>query len=315
MKGARLAAKDSLGLTPLTDLAGEVKYKGQDGGLYGGGRNRPPDQHLQAAIRIARQIQPLDAEGKPSSEGRIVMISVGMSNTTQEFRAFMSSANRDEQKSPLVALVDGAQGGMEASAWANPDRARWMGRPDPWSVLEQRLKEAGVTAQQVQVAWIKQARAIPASLGEFPRHARELRDNLAVIVRKLKQHYPNLRIAYLSSRIYAGYALMPLNPEPYAYESGFAVRWLIRDQIGGDRHLNFDPARGEVGAPLLLWGPYLWADGVRGRKVDDLVSRREDLAGDGTHPSPGGQRKVAELLLRFFMTDATAKTWFVKRTP
>jgi hypothetical protein len=315
MKGARLAAKDSLGLTPLTDLAGEVKYKGQDGGLYGGGKNRPPDQHLQAAIRIARQIQPLDAEGKPSSEGRIVLISVGMSNTTQEFRAFMSLASRDEQKSPLVALVDGAQGGMEASAWANPERARRMGRPDPWSVLDQRLKEAGYSAGQVQVAWIKQARAIPASLGEFPRHARELRDNMAVIVRKLKQHYPNLRIAYLSSRIYAGYALWPLNPEPYAYESGFAVRWLIQDQIGGDRHLNFDPARGEAEAPLLLWGPYLWADGVKGRRADDLVWRREDLAGDGTHPSPSGQRKVAELLLRFFKTDATAKTWFVKRTP
>ena len=45
MKGAHLAAKDSLGLTPVTDLAGELKYKGQDGGLYGGGKNRPPDQH------------------------------------------------------------------------------------------------------------------------------------------------------------------------------------------------------------------------------------------------------------------------------
>jgi hypothetical protein len=214
-----------------------------------------------------------------------------------------------------VVLVDGAQGGMEASAWANPERVRQMGRPDPWSVLEQRLNEAGFSARQVQVAWIKQARAMPASLGEFPRHAQELRDHLAVIVRKLEQRFPNLRIAYLSSRIYAGYALMPLNPEPFAYESAFAVRWLIEDQIGGKGHLNFDPARGEVEAPLLLWGPYLWADGVKGRKADDLVWKREDLGGDGTHPSPAGQRKVAQLLLRFFKTDATAKTWFVKRTP
>jgi len=243
------------------------------------------------------------------------MISVGMSNTTQEFRTFMTLANRDEQKSPLMALVDGAQGGMEASAWANPDRARQMRRPDPWSVLEQRLKEVGFSAGQVQVAWIKQARANPESLGEFPRHAQALRDNMAVIVQKLKQRFPNLRIAYLSSRIYAGYAITPLNPEPYAYESAFAVRWLIQDQIDGKGHLSFDHAQGDVKAPLLLWGPYLWADGVKGRKVDDLVWKREDLAGDGTHPSPSGQRKVAELLLRFFKTDATAKTWFVKRTP
>jgi len=315
IKGFRLVGKDSLGLTPLTDLTGEAQYKGQDGGLYGGGKNEPPDKHFQAATRIASQVQPLDAEGKPSPNGKIVLISVGMSNTTQEFRSFMSLANRDEQKSPLVALVDGAQGGMEASAWANPERARQMGRPDPWSVLEQRLKEAGYSAGQVQVAWIKQARADPASLGQFPRHAQELRDNMAVIVRKLKQRYPDLRIAYLSSRIYAGYAVTPLNPEPYAYESAFAVRWLIQDQIGGKSHLNCDPTGVVVEAPFLLWGPYLWADGVKGRRVDDLIWKREDLAGDGTHPSPSGQRKVAQLLLRFFKTDATAKTWFVKRTP
>ena len=315
IKGFRLVGKDSLGLTPLTDLTGEAQYKGQDGGLYGGGKNEPPDKHFQAAIRIASRIQPVDSEGKPSSKGKIVLISVGMSNTTQEFRSFMSLANRDEQKSPLVALVDGAQGGMEASAWANPERARQMGRPDPWSVLEQRLKEAGYSAGQVQVAWIKQARADPASLGEFPRHAQELRDNMAVIVRKLKQRYPDLRIAYLSSRIYAGYAVTPLNPEPYAYESAFAVRWLIQDQIGGKNHLNYDPTGVVVEAPYLLWGPYLWADGVKGRRADDLIWKRADLAGDGTHPSPSGQRKVAELLLRFFKTDATAKTWFVKQTP
>jgi hypothetical protein len=54
---------------------------------------------------------------------------------------------------------------------------------------------------------------------------------------------------------------------------------------------------------------------VKGRTVDDLIWKREDLASDGTHPSPSGQRKVAQLLLQFFKTDATAKTWFVKRTP
>jgi lysophospholipase L1-like esterase len=49
--------------------------------------------------------------------------------------------------------------------------------------------------------------------------------------------------------------------------------------------------------------------------VDDLIWTREDLAGDGTHPSPSGQQKVADSLLRFFKTDATAKTWFGKQSP
>ena len=117
-----------------------------------------------------------------------------------------------------------------------------------------------------------------------------------------KSRFPNLRIAYLSSRIYGGYATTPLNPEPYAYESAFAARWLIQKQIAGDRELQFDDRGGAAKAPLLLWGPYLWADGVKGRKSDKLVYRRDDLAQDGTHPSQAGREKVAQLMLEFFKT-------------
>jgi hypothetical protein len=103
-----------VGLKPLTDMSGDDRYKGQDGGLYGGGKNDPPKEHLEAALQQAKLIQPLDAEGKPSDNGKIVMISVGMSNTTQEFSAFVRLANADPAKSPKVVIVDGAQGGMDA---------------------------------------------------------------------------------------------------------------------------------------------------------------------------------------------------------
>jgi lysophospholipase L1-like esterase len=65
----------------------------------------------------------------------------------------------------------------------------------------------------------------------------------------------------------------------------------------------------------LLWGPYLWADGVKGRKSDDLIWTRQDLAEDGTHPSSSGQRKVAEQLLTFLKSDPSARPWFVKSAP
>ena len=120
------------------------------------------------------------------------------------------------------------------------------------------------------------------------------------LLKQLKQRFRNVRIAYLSSRIYAGYATTHLNPEPYAYESAFVVRWLIQDKM------KESPAK----SPLLLWGPYLWADGEKGRKIDNLVWKPEDLGPDGTHPSDNGRRKVAELLLRFMKTDPTAKVWF-----
>lgn len=304
----KVPGKPSVGITPLTDLASDARYKEQDGGLHGGGKNAPPDALLKTALAAGKEIRPLDAAGAPSPSGKVVLLSIGMSNTTQEYRQFMVVASRDGEKAPWVVPIDGAQGGMTAFAWANPDRVKAGGRPDPWAVLDQRLETAGVTAKQVQVVWLKQANANPAPDGDFPGHAEKLKQDIAGLLAKLRKRFPNLKLVYLSSRIYAGYAATPLNPEPYAYESAFAVRWLIRDQLDGST-LKQPEQR-----PVLLWGPYLWADGEKGRKTDKLVYLRKDLGPDGTHPSPSGQQKVAEMLLRFFKTDPTAKGWFLKST-
>jgi hypothetical protein len=129
------------------------------------------------------------------------------------------------------------------------------------------------------------------------------------VVRTLKDQFPNIRIAYLSSRIYAGYASTTLNPEPYAYESGFAVKWLIEGQIAGADSLEFDPGHGTVEAPWLAWGPYLWADGLTPR-ADNLTWLCSDFANDGTHPSINGRIKVADLLLTFVHQDETARLWY-----
>src|SRR5262249_42470720 len=72
-------ATDSTGLIPLTDL-GTQTYKGEDGGLYGGGSNEPPPEHRAAARRALEQIRPLDQGGRPSDSGKIVFLSIGMSN-------------------------------------------------------------------------------------------------------------------------------------------------------------------------------------------------------------------------------------------
>jgi len=298
-------------LIPLTEL-GNGTYKGQSGGLYGDGQNQPPAAHREAAQRLLKSIVPLDAQGQPSPDGRIVLISIGMSNTTQEFSVFKRLADADPAKARHVVIVDGALGGQDAAAWAEDRVIPQVGRT-PWQVLSQRLEQAGVTAAQVQVAWIKQALIGPGRIGEFPRHSERLQQDVATIVRKARERFPNLKIAYLSSRIFAGYATTALNPEPYAYESAFAVRGLIQKQIAGDAELNYDPARGPVKAPLLLWGPYLWAQGETPRKADGLTYSRADLAQDGTHPSASGQQKVANLLLRFFKTDPLAGEWFLAR--
>lgn len=304
--GAVAEGKRSIGVVPLSDMSAQDRYKGEDGGLYGGGQNLPPPG-LQKAVAVeSAKIRPLDADGNPSSEGKIGLLSIGMSNTTQEYSRFKQLADADPDKTANLVIVDGAQGGQDAARWDDEQSGTWR-------TVEQRLRAAGLSAKQVQVVWMKHARINPARYGEYPKHGEELAAHIIGSIRIAKQRFPNLRIVYLSSRIYAGYAVTPLNPEPYAYESALAVRRVILDQLKGDSRRGDDSSPGQVGEPLLLWGPYLWADGLTPRKSDGLVWQRRDLAVDGTHPSQTtGREKVARLLLDFFKTDSYAKAWFLQ---
>ncbi len=99
-----------------------------------------------------------------------------------------------------------------------------------------------------------------------------------------------------------------LNPEPFAHESGFAVKWLIEEQIVGNPTLRFTGP--DAPAPWLAWGPYLWADGEVPRE-DGFVWTCADTASDFTHPSAAGSAKVADQLLSFFETELTARRWFL----
>jgi hypothetical protein len=297
---ALLIQAPTTGLIPLSDFPSGFIYKGEDGGLYGKGRNEPPDAHRRDALGEIVGIVPRDAEGKPSPDGRIVFVSISMSNATQEFSYFKRVADADPAKSPAVTIVDCAQGGQAMAEWAPPNA-------NPWLAAERRIADAGVTSKQVQAAWVKLANKGPS--GDLQTHGRKLEADTIAVLRNAKARFPNLRVAYLSSRIYGGYSAGRLNPEPYAYESAFAVRWILLRQIEGDAALNWD-SRADVKMPILLWGPYLWADGMNPRKSDGLIWTRDDLAQDGTHPSQSGRAKVANMLLEFFKKSDLAKGWF-----
>ena len=107
-----------------------------------------------------------------------------------------------------------------------------------------------LTEKQVQVLWIKNANPSPALHSPGPGLVDSLQpftDNcasevgtieacnyekqLGETIRAAKARYPNLQQVFISTRIYAGYASVPLNPEPYAYEYGFSAKWLIQAQI------------------------------------------------------------------------------------
>jgi hypothetical protein len=295
-------------LVPLTDMK-DKEYQGFKGGLYPDGKNERPTRHEAAGLALAKNVQPLDAEGKPSADGKIVLLSIGMSNTNQAFAGFLQVARGDKEINPRVVLVNGAVGGMTAAIIQNVPGKR--GDQEYWPTVGERLKAAGVTRAQVQAVWLKQADAGPNQ--GFPKYAQTLQAEHVKIVQVLHVRFPNLKLVYLSSRTYGGWAKTRLNPEPYAYESGFSVKWLIEQQLKGDPALNYDPAKGAVKAPWLSWGPYLWARGTDKRSDGFSYEEKDFQASDGTHESPAGQRKIGTLLLQFLKTDSTTKGWFVQR--
>ncbi len=303
----------------LSDMGAQT-YVGFAGGLYPGGSNEVPFDHFSAGQRRAVAIEPLDVQGRPSRRGQYVLLSIGMSNTTQEFCSqgsalpcdpwtFMGQAAADTVvNKTTLAIVNGAMGGKSAGFWDSP------GRADYDRIRDTRLGPAGLAEQQVQIAWVKVANpgptvALPADRAD----AYALLAQMGNIVRALKVRYPNLQQVFVSSRIYAGYASTSLNPEPYAYESGLAVKWLVEAQVQQRRTGRVDGRAGDLGdavAPWIGWGPYLWADGLTARS-DGLLWERGDFDGDGTHPSRSGETKVGTLLLRFFKESPMTRCWFL----
>ena len=278
----------SIGQTALDEMVPGQSYQGQTGGLYGNWQNSPPAGHLNKALTAASQIQPIN--------GKIVLMSIGMSNTNQEFTAFMAQANNDSGVSDSIVLVNGAQPTQTADRWAK-NEVVWERIPFP----------PGIGPGDVQVIWLK--------LSDYPSDFANFQQNImTVITQKLPEYgYANVKLIYVSSRIYAGYTLCLLNPEPLSYETGFVMQKVVLDQIndtsdGGITYSN---------APVILWGPYLWADGTKANSKgiswscnNNLNSSQMDYQADGTHPSAAGEAKVGAALLNFFKTNTTSKDWF-----
>ena len=330
-------------MVPINDL-GTGTYLGYQGGLYPGGSNTLSGTQRDEGLIRAASIQPLDTNGNPSSSGKIVMVSAGMSNTTQEFCSGFNGNIADQNRSywpnmtsntsiqcntwtfggqawadPAVnhsalTIVDGAQPGVTANRWADDSAA-----PDnPYDTVRNKLTTVGLTVKQVQIVWMKHAnikKAGPLQQGFATSEAVNLEKQQGTTLRLMKNRWPNLKMVFISTRTYGGYSLDTINPEPYAYESGFGTKWLIEDQInqmagagvdaqGGD--LNYDTV-----APWVAWGAYLWANDNNARS-DGLTYVASDFdAFDGRHPSQSGEQKVGTLLLNFFKTSPYTQCWFL----
>src|SRR5919201_2464147 len=149
--------KTSTSFVPLTDLRSGT-YDGYRGGLYPAGRVSPSAKYLKQGLAAAKLVKPVD--------GKVVLLSIGMSNTTQEWQAFMQVARTYAQRNPALTIVDGAQGGQDAEIVKNASAPFWAD-------VEQRLAQAGANDAQVQAVWLKEAIARPTE--QFPADAPRLR--------------------------------------------------------------------------------------------------------------------------------------------
>ncbi len=289
-------AQTSVGFTPLIDMESGEQYLGEDGMLYPGSNMCPPT-HFNNVMNAANSIVPLDSAGNPSPSGEIVWFSCGMSNTNGKSNNLIPMTESDPLKAPEVHFVNGANGGIPVEDMVSPTADYWV------NVVPSKLSSGGVTAEQVQVVWLLQTHRSPS--GPFGTWYLNLRDDLGHVVRNLYSNFPNLKIIYLSPRSYAGYADGTLNPEPYAYQSGFSYKKLIDDQLSGDSTLT--PF---VQTAYLYWSEYLyiWADGTTPNGMG-LSYQCSDYDGEGTHPSSQGYTKIASYMLNFYQTDPTC-VWY-----
>src|SRR5262249_19106483 len=145
---------DTSGVKPLTDMEPSDSYHGFSGGLYPRATKERPKAHEQAGLELARSIQPLGADGNSNPKGKIVLLTIGFSNTAQCSQGFSLVGRQDKDLNPSLVIVNGAQGGRSAFMIQDPE-----GNPVAAAYWDQhvpeRLRLQNVTAAQVQAIWLK----------------------------------------------------------------------------------------------------------------------------------------------------------------
>ena len=287
---------------PLKDL-GARTYHGVQGGLYPGGVNLPPAEYHAVGVMRAKSVQPLAVNGIAIGAGRYVLMSIGGTDASAAWCSpssappcngwsFTGRAVSDPavNHSALV-IVNGATPGADFRKWISAGDSNYN------RIRDTRLAPLGLSENQVQAIWI----TLRDSATDFPVRASASDagaqiEHLTRALRALKSRYPNLRLAFISSRVYGGYSA---DDETPSYESGFVVKWVIEGSI-----------RDSTARPWISWGPYPWAQGATVRS-DGLAWPRNDFDSSGARLSQSGEAKLAGLLLDFFKRSPYTRCWFL----
>jgi hypothetical protein len=263
------------GLVPLDQLGPGTSYQGFSGGLYGNGSNQPPPALLDAALAAAGQVVPRGYFGAPASSGKVGVIAIGQSTTKQWFPYFQRLAAF--RLAPQFVLVNAGQDNMVAQSWASSSQ--------PWSVADRMVAASRLSRYQVQVAIIDSVRIRSWNDGDLQGQVSAYSSNLARIMSIAKAHYPNLGLVYFmpfhDSEFVSPRTMLQ---EPFTYQLGFGIQHLVTTQGSG--------------SPVLLWGPYVWA------QMDNPA-----YFYDGIHFKHAGRAEMASLMWSFLQTDPVAAKW------
>ena len=345
------------------------------GGYYTG--FRLDSTHDADGQAIAQTIQPLCHDGtttgcNPGETPKIVVVGIGMSHWTKELChdqgpywqpqpcdpwSFIYKFENHTGVNPSVLVVDCALGGHPAQDWVSDDIIKGGMHYHLYTDCNNHLmNDLGVFPAQVQIVLLKQANTanrgidlvpipdngLPQGCATNPVYGTDpdacvLLNELGTITRFFKANeYANTRMMFVTSRSYGGYAT-GLNPEPFAYETGFALKWLIGSQIRETLNGTVNDTAGSLSyhindssgtAPWIDWGTYQWAAGTmvpcQHCAIPGLTWRQDDYmnpqptcpAGeecdfeqDNIHPSSCGRDKASNMLMYNLCNSAYAAPW------
>ncbi|MBI5724951.1 MAG: hypothetical protein HZA50_13405 [Planctomycetes bacterium] len=268
-------------------------------GLYPGGKNDVPAEHLKAGERIAATIKPLDADGKvDEANGKILALVLGHSNCLMYFTALQEQIKTGAgQLNPRFELVNAAMGAQILS------QIRQL-KGSVWKKADDLLARPGYSAKQVQILFLhstnhKAGNPDNAPPGAFPDSTQQMQKDLATVLEHCVKTYPNLKIAYLTCdglRHFSGF-------EPHVWQEAFAFKWLIESQIKGEAGTAFEDKNGKTRSlPWLQWGPYIW----------DKTWDKSYFRDDGVHPITKALDAFVKKYWSFLIADPVAKTWLWK---
>lgn len=271
MKAQINCSAPNTGLTPFLDLQTGY-YMGYQAGLYPGGTNILSGPHLKSGKTIAQGIKPLDGDGNVNfGDGVVLVVGFGPSVPGHIFNKFVQHIRDPSVTYNLNPCVDALNlciGGKDIGYGTGDSTA-----DDYWADLVTKVTDVGYTVDQVQIGWMYFNAKGLTEPPTFPDNSVFMKDQFVKFINKSKEYFPNLKIMYVSSRHWGGYADTTLTEyyslaEPASYQNSWTVKWLIEEQIN-----NTNPLLQYKGAnpksPYLLWGPNFWCDGNLKRAWDD----------------------------------------------